>query len=256
MSGPFIFIATNRLKPGKLADERKRVPGLVDFVEANEPRLVAFNEYVNDDGTEVAVVQLHRDAESMAFHMELIAERAVAAYAATVEATTSIQVFGTPSKAVLESYLERQDRGRRAADGQAVAPRRFHPVLHSPDVRPGHRCPGFVSPETSGVRRNRAPAAPKRAARARRAPSPRTAASTSSSCRSSRISDGHEQGADHRRVEDDPGREADPELLDVDARARREHEEREHQHERRARHELAGAREAERDRGSVSPVSS
>ena len=51
MSGPFIFIATNRLKPGKLADERKRVPGLVDFVEANEPRLIAFNEYVNDDGT-------------------------------------------------------------------------------------------------------------------------------------------------------------------------------------------------------------
>lgn len=107
MSGPFIFIATNRLKPGKLAEERKRVPGLVDFVEANEPRLVAFNEYVNDDGTEVAVVQLHRDAESMAFHMELIAERAAAAYAATVEATTSIQVFGTPSKAVLE-LLERQ----------------------------------------------------------------------------------------------------------------------------------------------------
>jgi hypothetical protein len=27
------------------------VPGLVDFVEANEPRLIAFNDYVNDDGT-------------------------------------------------------------------------------------------------------------------------------------------------------------------------------------------------------------
>ena len=27
MSGPFIFIATNRLKPGKLDDERARVPG-------------------------------------------------------------------------------------------------------------------------------------------------------------------------------------------------------------------------------------
>ena len=107
MSGPFIFIATNRLKPGKLADERKRVPGLVEFVEANEPRLIAFNEYVNDDGTEVAVVQLHPDAESMAFHMKVIAERAADAYAATVDATTSIQVFGTPSKAVLE-LLERQ----------------------------------------------------------------------------------------------------------------------------------------------------
>jgi hypothetical protein len=107
MSGPFIFIATNRLKPAKLADERKRVPGLVDFVAANEPRLIAFNEYANADGTEVAVVQIHPDADSMAFHMGVIAERARAAYAETVEATTSIQVFGTPSTEVLE-MLERQ----------------------------------------------------------------------------------------------------------------------------------------------------
>ena len=107
MSGPFIFIATNRLKPGKLDDERKRVPGLVDFVQTNEPRVIAFNEYVNDDGTEVAVVQIHPDADSMAFHMEVIAERAAAAYAETVAATASIQVFGPPSDAVLE-MLQRQ----------------------------------------------------------------------------------------------------------------------------------------------------
>ena len=107
MSGPFIFIATNRLKPGKLADERNRVPGLVDFVEANEPRVIAFNEYVNESGTEVAVVQVHPDADSMAFHMKVVAERAASAYAETVAATTSIQVFGAPSNAVLE-LLRRQ----------------------------------------------------------------------------------------------------------------------------------------------------
>ena len=107
MSGPFIFIATNRLKPGKLDDERARVPGLVDFIEANEPRLIAFNEYVNEEGTEVAVVQVHRDADSMAFHMEVVAERAATAYAETVDATTNIQVFGTPSNAVVE-MLRRQ----------------------------------------------------------------------------------------------------------------------------------------------------
>ena len=107
MSGPFIFIATNRLKPGKLAEERKRVPGLVDFIEANEPQLIAFNEYLNEDGTEVAVVQVHPDADSMTFHMEVIAQRAAAAYAETVDATTSIQVFGMPSDAVLK-MLERQ----------------------------------------------------------------------------------------------------------------------------------------------------
>ena len=94
MSGPFIFIATNRLKPGKLGDERVRVPGLVEFVEANEPRLLAFNEYVDEEGTEVAVVQVHPDADSMAFHMEVVAERAATAYAETVNTTTKIQVFG------------------------------------------------------------------------------------------------------------------------------------------------------------------
>src|SRR2546430_9734952 len=107
VSGPLIFIATNRLKPGKLDDERARVPGLVEFIEANESRLIAFNEYANENGTEVAVVQVHPDADSMAFHMEVVAERAAAAYAETVDATTSIQVFGTPSDAVVE-MLRRQ----------------------------------------------------------------------------------------------------------------------------------------------------
>jgi len=42
VSGPFTFIANNRLKPGKLAEERRaRARPLVEFVEANEPQLIA-----------------------------------------------------------------------------------------------------------------------------------------------------------------------------------------------------------------------
>ena len=107
MSGPFIFIATNRLKEGKLEEERRRVPGLCDFIEANEPRLIAFNEYASEDETEVGVVQIHPDAESMEFHMEVVGERAAQAYAETLEATTSIAVYGEPSDAVL-AMLSRQ----------------------------------------------------------------------------------------------------------------------------------------------------
>jgi hypothetical protein len=36
---------------------------LSDFIEANEPRLIAFNEYVSDDGTEVGVVQVRPDTD-------------------------------------------------------------------------------------------------------------------------------------------------------------------------------------------------
>jgi hypothetical protein len=120
MAGPFIFIATNRLKEGKLEDERKRVPELCDFIEANEPRLIAFNEYANEDGTEVGVVQVHPDAESMEFHMQAVAERAARAYAETLDVTTSIQVYGAPSDAVLEMLR------RQAGSGVPQVVKRHH----------------------------------------------------------------------------------------------------------------------------------
>ena len=120
MSGPFIFIATNRLKEGMLEDERERVPGLVEFIQENEPRLLAFNEYGNEEGTEVGVVQVHRDAESMEFHMKTVAEKAARAYAETLEATTSIQVYGTPSEAVLQML------SRQAGAGVPLVVKRHH----------------------------------------------------------------------------------------------------------------------------------
>jgi hypothetical protein len=111
MPGPFIFIAANKLKEGKLEDERRRVPELSAFIEANEPRVIAFNEYANEDGSEVSVVQVHPDAASMEFHMEVVRERAERAYAETLEATTGIQVFGPPSAAVLSMLRQQAGAG-------------------------------------------------------------------------------------------------------------------------------------------------
>ena len=41
------------------------MPELVSFVEREEPRVIGFNEYVNDVGDEVTVVQIHPDAASL-----------------------------------------------------------------------------------------------------------------------------------------------------------------------------------------------
>ncbi len=111
MSSPFIFIATNRLKPGALDRERQRVPGLVEFIEANEPRLIAFNEYVSDAGDEVTVVQVHPDAASMEAHMEIVRDRAMEAYAETLDATVRVQVFGEPTEAILEILRQQAGSG-------------------------------------------------------------------------------------------------------------------------------------------------
>lgn len=111
MPSPFIFIATNRLKPGKLDRERERVPGLVAFIEANEPRLIAFNEYVNQAGDEVTVVQVHPDAASMEAHMEIVREGALTAYAETLDATVRVQVFGEPTPAIIETLRQQAGSG-------------------------------------------------------------------------------------------------------------------------------------------------
>lgn len=102
MPGPFIFIARNRLKPGKLDAERARVPGLVEFIETVEPRVLAFNEYADEEGTEVAVVQVHPDTDSFEFHMEAVSERASKAYEETLDATVGIEVFGSPTPRIME----------------------------------------------------------------------------------------------------------------------------------------------------------
>ena len=109
MSGPFIFVATNRLREGRFDAEQQRVPGLARFVEMNEPRLIAFNEYASDSRNEVTVVQVHPDAASMEFHLGIIGDRGRDAYAQTLEATTGIQVFGTPSEKIL--LMLRQQAG-------------------------------------------------------------------------------------------------------------------------------------------------
>ena len=95
MGEPFIFIGTHRLQPGKLPAFREAFARLVEVVERDEPRMIAFNGYASEDGTEVSVVQVHPDAASMAFHMSVVREHITSAYEDLLEETTSIQVFGT-----------------------------------------------------------------------------------------------------------------------------------------------------------------
>ncbi|SRR5260370_25041385 len=111
MSGPFIFIATNRLKEGTFDAEQQRVPGLASFVETNEPRLIAFHEYASDGHNEVTVVQIHPDTASMEFHLGIIGDRSRDAYAQTLEATTGIRVYGTPSEQILRMLRQQAGSG-------------------------------------------------------------------------------------------------------------------------------------------------
>lgn len=106
MTGPFIFIGTNKVKDGKLDAERAHVPNWVRFIEANEPRTIGFNEYLSADGTEVEIVQIHPDAESFEHHLRVLAERSDRDYQDTLEGTTAIRIFGRPTETIMRILAE------------------------------------------------------------------------------------------------------------------------------------------------------
>jgi quinol monooxygenase YgiN len=99
MSGPFIFIGTYTIRGGKLEEAKKHLQEVTDLVEANEPRLIGFNFYLDEKGNKVTCVQVHPDAASMEFHMNLVAEHIHHAFD-YLEKTESLEVYGAPSDAL------------------------------------------------------------------------------------------------------------------------------------------------------------
>lgn len=94
MAGPFIFVSTYTIKEGQLEAYKSWTQGLIEYVEANEPRMVAFNLYLNDQGTEVAAIQVHPDAASMQRHMEVVRQYISQAYGEFLEAPQILLACG------------------------------------------------------------------------------------------------------------------------------------------------------------------
>ena len=80
MSGPLIYVGTYTIKPANKEEASRRIAELVDFVETNEPRMIAFNAYLDRDGDTLSIVQVHPDSASMEFHMQVNAKHFATAY--------------------------------------------------------------------------------------------------------------------------------------------------------------------------------
>jgi len=101
MAEPLIYVGTHAIKPGMLDTAKAASRELVAFVEANHPRMIHFEVDIDDDAREMTVVQVHPDPESLLVHVQLAGERIKAAYE-FLEATTKIEIYGTPSDELVE----------------------------------------------------------------------------------------------------------------------------------------------------------
>jgi quinol monooxygenase YgiN len=113
MSQPFISIATLRIKKGKLDDFTRSYKEVVETVMEHEPRIIAFHGFVNEDGTEMTIIQVHPDTASMDFHMQVLAdklaEHVARALGPELIEPKQVEYYGTPSESALE--MDRQVPG-------------------------------------------------------------------------------------------------------------------------------------------------
>jgi hypothetical protein len=119
MSDAIVYVDTSDVREGALEELQAGMKELVDFVEANEPRIISYNVYFNEEGTRMTVMHVHPDAESVEYHLEVagpIFRRFV-----ELVTLTSTHIYGRPSEKVLKQADEKvRLLGRGVVDVQAL----------------------------------------------------------------------------------------------------------------------------------------
>jgi hypothetical protein len=100
-----VYVDTAEVRDGALEELKEAIKGLVDFFEANEPRLIAYNVYFSEDGTRMSVVHVHPDSESLEYHLDLAGP--VLRRFVDLVTLSSIEIYGEPSEKLVNQLQEK-----------------------------------------------------------------------------------------------------------------------------------------------------
>ena len=120
MSGPLVYVDTSEVREGALEELRGGIRELVEFVDANEPQLIAYNIYLGDDGSQMTVVHIHVDSASLEYHLDVAGP--VFRGLADLITLSSIRIYGEPSEKALRQL---HDKAASLGDGD-VSVHRLH----------------------------------------------------------------------------------------------------------------------------------
>lgn len=104
MSIPLIIVSTFRVKEGKLEDLKRYYAMVSEIVKVNEPQIIAFYGFLNQDATQMTSIQVHPDTASMDFHMQVLRQNwdeSFSNYSQMVE-SLKVEYFGTPPESALK----------------------------------------------------------------------------------------------------------------------------------------------------------
>jgi hypothetical protein len=115
MTNVILYVDVSDVREGALRELQPAMRRLADFVEANEPQLIAYNVYFSEDGARMTVASVHPDSASVEYHMKV----AGPLFREFVELVTlsSIHIYGEPSEKVVEGA---QEKARLLGQGTVV----------------------------------------------------------------------------------------------------------------------------------------
>jgi hypothetical protein len=115
MTNVILYVDVSDVREGALRALQPAMRRLADFVEANEPQLIAYNVYFSEDGARMTVASVHPDSASVEYHLKV----AGPLFREFVELVTlsSIHIYGEPSEKVVEGA---QEKARLLGQGTVV----------------------------------------------------------------------------------------------------------------------------------------
>jgi hypothetical protein len=100
MPNPILVVDNSEIREGKFEEVKVAFEDLVAFVEANEAEPLAYNIFFDEAGTQVTVVQIHPNPESLERHL-VIASPMFRRFGDLLS-LGRVDIYGRPSKAALE----------------------------------------------------------------------------------------------------------------------------------------------------------
>lgn len=104
MSDPIVYVDTSDIRDGKLEELKPAMRELSAFVEANNPHIISYHFFLDEQAARMTVVAVHPDSAALEFHMD-VGDAEFRRFADLLD-LSSITVYGDIS----ESVRERLDR--------------------------------------------------------------------------------------------------------------------------------------------------
>ncbi|MFC8799272.1 hypothetical protein ACFT2C_16175 [Promicromonospora sp. NPDC057138] len=104
---PIVYVDTSEVRTGRLEELKAAMDDLAEFVEANEPRLLAYNVYFSDDGARMTVLHINPDSEALEFHMKVAGPKfpPIGEFINML----AIDVYGNPDDALVDRLRQKAE---------------------------------------------------------------------------------------------------------------------------------------------------